>query len=161
MAGDRDLRVLVVRALVTTIVDRDDLVAVLIRTLDDGEREVRREATSSLGDLGESAQAAVPALFGLMTEDSDRYAARVALASIGPRDVALLMEKMRHEGPFVRRVACDALNSLGLRAVKAAPLLREFLEDPELREKSKKGQDYGIRRCVESALKKIGKRGAF
>jgi hypothetical protein len=54
-------------------------------------------------------------------------------------------------------VAALLLKALGTDAMPARAFLQERLADGPLREKVSKGQDYGIRQCVEETVKKLTK----
>ncbi len=154
-------RILVIESFRPIIHDVTQLVPPLLKALKDADREVRRVAAYELGEIGPPAQAAVPALFNLMEDDEDRYAARISLAKIGPHDLPLLVEKMKHESPFVRLAAIEGMNNLGIDALRAVPFLRERLADKELLEQSQMGRDYGIRRRIEAVVLKLSKYHEF
>ncbi|MEO2049316.1 MAG: HEAT repeat domain-containing protein [Pirellulales bacterium] len=154
---ESEFRILVVESFRPIVGNVDELLKALLQATHDSDREVKRTAAYELGEIGSAAQDAIPRLFVMIEDDSDRYAARAAVAKIGPRDVSLLIEKMKNESPFVRRTACDALNDLGPDAMPALAFLEERLADEPLRVKASKGQDYGIRRCVEETVKKLTK----
>jgi HEAT repeat protein len=154
---DRDFRILVIESFRPIVSNVDDLLKPLLQATHDSDREVKRTAAYELGEIGSEAQEAVPRLFVMIEDDVDRYAARAAVSKIGPRDVPLLIEKMKNESPFVRRTACDALNDLGAAAMPALSFLQERLADEQLREQAKQGGDYGIRRCIKETVKKLTK----
>jgi HEAT repeat protein len=153
---DSAFRILVIESFRPIIQDVPELLKPLLQATKDEDREVRRVATYEIGEIGETAQAAIPALFLLIEDDIDRYAARAAVNKISPRDIPLLIEKMQNESPFVRITACDSLNQLGPDAADALAFLEEQLADKAQQEKAKKG-DYGIRRCILETVKKIKK----
>ena len=122
----------------------DKAIAVLARTLDDADVQMRRNAALLLIDLGGgysaeakpklNTQAAMPSLIGA-TQDPDhqvRAWAAHALAEIGPAArpaVPALVRLLRdaEEGP--RNTACVALGRIGPGAADALPALRDALND--------------------------------
>ena len=152
---DSDFRILVIESFRPIISDVSELLKPLLKATKDPDREVRRTAAYEIGEIGETAQEAVPTLFLMIEDDVDRYAARAAVNKISPRDVPLLIKKMTNESPFVRITACEALNTLGLDAAEALEFLEGRLADKALQKQAEMGGDYGIRRCISETVKKL------
>jgi HEAT repeat protein len=150
-----DFRILVIESFRPIISDVSELLKPLLKATKDSDREVRRTAAYEIGEIGETAQEAVPALFLMIEDDVDRYAARAAVNKISPRDVPLLIKKMTNESPFVRLTACEALNTLGPDAAEALEFLEGRLADKALQKQAETGGDYGIRRCISETVKKL------
>ena len=152
---DSDFRILVIESFRPIISDVSELLKPLLKATKDPDREVRRTAAYEIGEIGETAQEAVPTLFLMIEDDVDRYAARAAVNKISPRDVPLLIKKMTNESPFVRITACEALNTLGPDAAEALEFLEGRLADKALQKQAEMGGDYGIRRCISETVKKL------
>ncbi len=154
---DSAFRILVIESFRPIISDVSELLKPLLNATKDPDREVRRTAAYEIGEIGETAQEAVPTLFLMIEDDIDRYAARAAVNKISPRDVPLLIKKMTNESPFVRITACEALNTLGPDAAEALGFLEGRLADKALQKQAEMGGDYGIRRCISETVKKLKK----
>lgn len=118
--------------------------------LGDENFEVRAEAATRLGHLGERAQAAVPDLVARLEDAHEevRAAAAKALGRIGQDDdvVPSLADTLGDESDAVRSAAAEALGELGPDAEPAVPQLVQRLHD----------EHWGVREKAGEALGKIG-----
>jgi HEAT repeat protein len=169
---------------------------------DDKDMFVRRFAAKAIGGIGTDAKSAVPALTNAMhdglkdgkTELSE--AAVEALGHMGPTAVAPLVEALKTKSTdkpeggkkkevvetkegAIRKLAAQAIGSLGKDAKTAVPTLTDLLKDKEARteaaqalgnigpdaksaldalkeiEDNKKEKDKAFKKAVGSAIKKI------
>jgi hypothetical protein len=107
-------------------------VPLLTTALRDGDWSVRKRAAESLGRMGPSAKAAVPALFALLSSEEDRDAARGALREIdavGPEALPALIKALEVDDGRVRYYAVFYLGKLGPAAKEALPALRRLTDD--------------------------------
>jgi HEAT repeat protein len=128
---------------------------VLAEALADKNEEVRRQAAFALGQLGEKAKPAVPALTKVLSAEENgsdlRGMAAQALGEIGP-DAAPALAALRKAlkdsdpDPFVLHRAAYALGRIGPKAKEAVPALKELL----------KFEDAYVRQAAKQALKQIG-----
>lgn len=111
----------------------DDALPSLIAATEDSEESVVLQAISTLGELGASATAAVPALISaLWTGDARRRAiVGVALWRIGPGVVPALVQSLSHPSPEVRGKVAHLLGRFGDAASEAATALHSLLSDPD------------------------------
>lgn len=128
-------------------------VAVMMESLSAREDRLRRQSAFALGQLGEAAKPAVPALIKVLTTADNgaglRGLAAQALGEIGPGGAAAvtsLRAALKDADPFVRHRAAYALGRIGPKAKGATAALKELLKD----------QDAYVRRAAAHALKQIG-----
>jgi len=106
-------------------------------------------AAWSLGNLGEAAQEAVPALARALSRDDTNAVVAAALARIGPAAagaVGVLVEALKSENPDRRWRAARTLGRIGPAAEPAVPLLISALVDP----------NGAVRQHAAKALGRIG-----
>ena len=113
-------------------------VPVLIKTLKNSRAEYvyhRSLAVEALGAIGAASEAAVPYLVHAILHDSDycfeRCAAR-AIANIGNRGIAPLVESLGDGSIHVRVAAAEAIGEIGPPAATAVPGLVAMLGDIDL-----------------------------
>ena len=110
----------------------------LIKAIRDRDKEVRFYAVSALGDMGQAAQGAVPALAdGLMEKDftfethpiihSFHLTSVRTLIKIGHSAIPTLAEALHHKDEDVRLLAAEGLGKTN--GVAAVPALIEVLND--------------------------------
>ncbi len=124
-------------------------VPALLKRLQGSEVAVRVEAAREIGDLGEQAKAAVPALVEALGDPAApmRKAAAAALGSIGaPAAVPALTKALRDPDAKVRWQAAEALGQIGPKASAAVPELVTVLQ----------GKDVPMRSVAADALGAIG-----
>ena len=108
----------------------------LIKAVKDRDNEVRFYAASALGDMGQAAQEAVPALAeGLVEEDftvethpiihSFHITSVRTLINIGSSAIPTLAEALHHKDERVRLLAAEGLGKMN--AIAAVPVLIEVL----------------------------------
>ena len=89
----------------------------LIETLGHQDQDVRRGAARSLGEIGEDAKVAVPALIQAVQQDKHaRIRAARALGRIGEgaKDaVSALIQALQDQDQYVRRCVAKALEKIG------------------------------------------------
>ncbi|MGE3808995.1 MAG: HEAT repeat domain-containing protein [Gemmataceae bacterium] len=114
-----------------------DAVFNLTRLLKLRDPFVRRYVAGTLGNLGDDAEAAVPALTRLIQEtDQDPatvVAAVQALGRIGVAGLPALIDALQHPLKQVRREAVWAIKRLGPHGERAVPALIDALEDSDSR----------------------------
>ena len=103
----------------------------LIAALKDKVSSVRQAAAEAVGNIGPTAQAAVPALFKLIEQGYDRYAAREALQKIKPKSMQELCKALKNGSAYTRVFVCEYLGQLGPAALEAKPCI-EPLTDPAM-----------------------------
>jgi HEAT repeat protein len=110
-------------------------VDVLLDILQTGDEQSRREAISSIGELGSRASAAVPALIRIITTvdgDPSVSMAITAVGKIGPaaeKAIPALTHKLgKDDGTSM--ISMDALAQLGPIAKSAVPRLKACLDSP-------------------------------
>jgi len=118
----------------------------------DDDSLVRTRAAAALGNVGESAVTALPALLKAARDPhpSVRRAALIAAARVGGGDDDVLSVLIREltDGPgTARAAAAEALESIGPKAAPAVEALRAALDD----------RDALVRRRAAEALGAIGK----
>ncbi len=130
-------------------------VPTIVAALADEDENVRYSAVYALGEIGLGAAAGTDALKSNLASDDAFYrtCSAWALAMVNPQgeDVAkltvpLLVGTLKHERPFARIEAADALGRLGAGAASAVPALQAAAKDP----------DEHVRQAAAEALKKIG-----
>jgi HEAT repeat protein len=133
LAGDPEanVRQAVVKSVRDISSNADRILPLLIKSLEDEEWEVRRHAAQELGDMGEDASPAVPALLEMLRADDDSDAARQALREIntaGDEAVPILLEIVQDEkaGQRSRYYSMYLLRQMGPRARAALPVLQEL-----------------------------------
>lgn len=109
-------------------------VETLIRGVRHDDLRVRRFAIWTLGEMGEGAKAAIPALVERARADggSGRTGASAAIAKIGgnsPEVIPLFVADLKHKKENRRIRAAMALGRLGVHAAPALAALREALND--------------------------------
>jgi HEAT repeat protein len=130
--------------------DPDQILPLLIRSLEDQAWEIRRSAATELGEMEEAAAPAVPALLAMLRADDDSDAARRALGEIntaGEEAVPLLMEIIQDAsaGRRARYYSLFILRKMGARAKSALPVL----------EKLEKERDGRQREYIQRAIQEI------
>jgi len=114
----------------------------LVRQADPGTRYL---AAKALGQIGDEAEAALPALLVAMRADDMflRAAITGALIKIGPPAVPGLTRALFDPSKAVKRAACKALGRIG--SERAVPALKFSLRDG----------NEGVRRFAREALERI------
>jgi len=154
----------------------------LLKTLEDGDGDLRRRAAEALGRIGAS-DAAIPPLTRAIADGDEGVAeaASVSLAAFGERVSPPLLELFRLDDRWLR--ASTAFGALGKKASWAIPPLVEMLrgEDGKLRERaaltlakmgdpgqealravrSDRKEDEEVRRVATAALGGAGSSDAF
>jgi len=107
-----------------------------IRSLQDPDDDVRKEAAFALGQIGPDCKEAIPALCTALKDDVPlvRINAALALFKIGPQDPAeipALAEALEDSEPLVRLDAVMALSRFGPDAAPAVPALTAALGNKE------------------------------
>ncbi len=117
----------------------------LLRTADPGTRYLTAKA---LGQIGDEAEAAVPALLEALRGDDMflRAGATGALIKIGYPAVPGLTVALFDDSNAVKRAACKALGRIG--NPRAVPALTNALKDA----------NAGVRRLAQEALERINKK---
>ena len=116
----------------------------LVRESDPGTRYL---AARALGQIGDEAEAAVPALLDALRGEDMFLRAGVtgALIKIGYPAVPGLTAALFDDSNAVKRAACKALGKIG--STRAAPALQNALRD----------KNPGVRKLAAEALKRIEK----
>jgi HEAT repeat protein len=143
-------RVNIVYALEKSGVNSENVMEVLLRSLEDSEAWVRNAAANALGKFGSKAKEAVPGLLKSL-EDQDHSVRENAVSALGrigfddPEIVGLLVKMLGHEDARMRGNAAEALGNCALNenAVKELALV---LQD----------QRHEVRLRVANALGKVG-----
>lgn len=161
-AKDQDdtVRVMSVRGLGRVGPMAKDAVPVLIPILQGKDKQLRNEATVTVGNIGAGAAAAAPALLEQVYNPDDldsEITAAITLGRIGPAILPLLeteikthphhilrilwyfipegapvvIEAMRMQNKGVRKKAIEMISSFGPAAEPAVPLLADALKDPD------------------------------
>lgn len=136
----------------------------LIKALQDKDAKVSQNAAEALGEIGASADMAVPALvealmYGntadmkfpsrLRSDDGVREAAARALGNIGSaadKVVPALIDSLKDEQVRIQGASAEALGCFGPAAKAAVPTLKSIMDDR---------WKYSIRETVAEAIKKI------
>jgi HEAT repeat protein len=112
----------------------------LLEALKDKEPTVRLNAARSLGQVHYDNKQAVIAALSAALKDPDK-GVRVAAAeartrafALGPSDVAVLVDLLKHEDMEARAIAARALERMGRRARAAIPALIEAVRNNTARE---------------------------
>jgi len=108
----------------------------LIAATRDGRERVRRAAAQTLGQLGRSAEVAIPSLVDQILDDDRaavRDAAAIALPLTGPRATQAVRYLLEHDDAEVRWRAADAVPKLSHNRLTCQPRLRQLLQDSEPR----------------------------
>jgi len=116
-----EVRLVAAEALRTMEVEAKGAVESLAQALRDSSPAVRETAAHALRNLGPEAQPAIPALQEAVA-DQDGYvrsAAARALVRIGPASLPALGELLRHPDERVRRVAAEAMQTIGVETTDA------------------------------------------
>lgn len=116
--------------------------AELVRQADPGTRYL---AAKALGQIGDEAEAALPALLAALRDDDMflRAAITGAMIRIGPPAVPGLTRALFDPSSAVKRAACKALGRIG--SERAVPALKFSLRDG----------NKGVRRFAREALERI------
>jgi HEAT repeat protein len=111
------------------------VVPVLIKRLRDEKTSVCEAAAGALQHIGPEAEAAVPALLGVLKEKREtgpgHSTAVYALAGIGKPAVPALIETLRGKDPVSRPYVAEALGLIGPDAKAAAPLLVDMMKEDD------------------------------
>jgi len=121
----------------------------LVEALGSPDPYVAAFAAWTLGNMGEAARAAVPALAHAFSRDDTNAVVAAALARIGPaagEAVGVLQEGLRSENADRRWRAARTLGRIGPQAAPAVPLLASALTDP----------NNAVRQHAARALGRIG-----
>ena len=125
-------------------------VEALSDALADVRFEVRFHSARTLGQMGPTAQAAVPALVRMLSGDTaDIGPSAYALGGIGPaarEALPILAGFLGHENWRVRAACTEALGRIGIEAENVVQRLIQTLND----------EDHRVRELAGEALKKIG-----
>ena len=129
------------------------VIPVLLKALQDPDREVRYNAAfglSALAFMGGDAKAAVPALVDALKDSygTARAAAALALGHIHSQSdlvIPALVESLRDQQVFVRSQAAAALGEFGTNAKSAFPSLVELTHD----------ENQDVRNAAITALRAI------
>lgn len=108
-----------------------DVVAPLIRQLQDSKAERRSSAARELAKLGSAAQRAAPALARALADDDEEVRAKSAdaLAQIGRAAFPLIVDALKSPDARVREAATQAVDILGKKGKEAVPVLLGMLND--------------------------------
>ena len=130
------------------IASRDKYLAIVKNTLRDKNPNNRLLAADSLGNMGPSAEEAIPDLIMVLGDEHAmvRQQAEKALAQIGGASIPALITALNHRDTIIRCSAADALGLMGPRAEAAVPALASLLGGPE----------YEVSRHAATALGFIG-----
>ena len=126
-------------------------VAPLTQTLDHPDWWLRAAAADTLGDIGPTAQQAIPGLTRLLQDETSEWVRRnaaEALGTMGPiaaEAAPALATALRDEHSMVRHNAATALWRMGPPARAAAAALRQTLAD----------ENYFVRSHAEIALQRL------
>ena len=128
----------------------------LLETMDDRDKEVRRNAASSLAALGVTAQTAIPVVnTALRDADQDvRFWFACKLKGVRPESkklIPVLVEALKHPDDDLRCKAFQVLARLGPESKTAVPTLVERLRD----------SSADVRRSAAAALTRIGAEAAI
>jgi HEAT repeat protein len=112
-----------------------EVVAVLIRFLQDPDARVSQEAAQNLEAAGAAAKEAAPALVALLKHDNKslRGQAVTALAAVGAESkdtAAALIQAAKDADAGVRRAVARALRTTKLEFKEVVPILAELVKDP-------------------------------
>ena len=143
-----EIRSAAIAALTKISPDAATAVPPLIRSLEDSDWAIRRDASLALGSFGSEARAAVPILFRMLDSEEDTDSARGALRAIDDADqeaVPILIEGLKSDDRRLRYYAVSLLRKVGPPAQDALPALRQILEDDD----SGRMQDF-VRRAIET-----------
>jgi len=120
----------------------------LLDSLHDKDVMVRINTIKELGEIGDKAQGAIPALIACLKDDKTevRKNAAFALAKIGAPALPSLMEALKSRDGNTRRNAAFSLGEMGSDAAGALPALMQVQQsDPE----------KNVRMCANIAINKI------
>ena len=138
LSGDADagVRLSVVKSLRKVGDSAERILPLLIGALEDEEWAIRNVAALELGEMGEAASPAIPALLHLLQQDDDVDAVRQAIREIntaGDEAVPMLLEIIQDESAAqrARYYAIYLLRKMGARARAALPTLRDRLENAD------------------------------
>jgi HEAT repeat protein len=103
----------------------------LIERLSDEDGAVRYWAATGLANLGAPAGSAEPFLRARLTDESPDVPIAVAqaLCQMGRIDLGLptLIEELKHDDPWLRLAAANAIDYVGEKAGPAVPAMRSFM----------------------------------
>ena len=113
------------------------------------DSNARVEAILALGDLGEEAKTALPAMFALLKDDAPdvRFFSAMALGKVGVAAVPGVTELLHDTNGIVRAAAAQALGRIGPDAGQSAPELKPLIQD----------KNAAVRTEAVRALGRIGK----
>jgi HEAT repeat protein/S1-C subfamily serine protease len=120
----------------------------LVKGLESQDPRTRTRAAEALGEMGEGAKNAIPALLKLLV-DPDDFTRRTALAALNKigvpakSDVRLLAEALNGTTPEVRRYAAGALAKMGPDARGALQELLSALNDSDAHVRQAAAQAIG------------------
>jgi HEAT repeat protein len=146
---ERSVRLACLKGIIETAPSPDEATFALTNALDDpNDAPLRRAAAMRLGELGEAATSAVPALIAALGDSDARVAkaAAEALVSIGSPAVPQLAITAVEGAKPVRLLALGALFQLGPVASSAKAQLEQAAQDP----------DAEIQAAAAAALQAIG-----
>ncbi len=123
----------------------EDLLGILVKSLQDKAPQVRSKAAQELAEMGENAKAALPTLMETLADKNSAVRVKVieALQAIGPHAVAVLGEALRDKNLDVRLGAINALSRIGPDARSAFPDLVLGVMDGNVKVKEETGQALG------------------
>ncbi|TNE52379.1 MAG: hypothetical protein EP343_01045 [Deltaproteobacteria bacterium] len=108
----------------------------LLELLQDSEPANRRYATETLGELGQGAEPAIPALVEAFKDEdmttrknAVRALGKIGVGQEGPQVLTVLQQALQHTDDSIRSEAAWALVTLGDQAHKAIPQLLEAFQD--------------------------------
>ncbi len=132
-AADEDARVrrAAIGALIRLNADRQVVVPLFRKALEDAEPSVLMPALHQLTEMGEQA---VPLLEEALKSEKARYWALLALSELGPKASAAadgITAALTDEKPEVRMQAAMALGAIGADAKAAVPALSKALDDEQ------------------------------
>ncbi len=132
-AADEDARVrrAAIGALIRLNADRQVVVPLFRKALEDAEPSVLMPALHQLTEMGEQA---VPLLEEALKSEKARYWALLALSELGPKAAAAvdgITTAITDEKPEVRMQAAMALGAIGADAKSSVPALTKALDDEQ------------------------------
>jgi HEAT repeat protein len=134
-----------------------DALPVLVKALDDSDKQVWSNSVSAIAAIGPDAQEAIPALIEDLDSRKGRgqrgfdknqalFRSAYALTRIGPAAIPPLIQALSGEDAALRAGAAKALGGMGPTAKEAIPALASNLKHP----------DNDVQREVVDALSLIG-----
>ncbi len=124
----------------------------LLAGLQSTEEYVRATCAEAIGELGEPAAAAIPALIAIVVDPEVTIGTKsevaLVLKKIGPRAVEPLAEKLNSANPLVREHVLRTLAIVGPIASSTSPLCASRLSDPQ--------EDLSVRCAAATAIGAFG-----